>query len=229
MNRICSGIGAIAFAVLTIATFVVGNPPGGDYSRSDVTDYLASGHQLAVFVSLYLGLLSAIGLLVLVAGLSSASTNDSLRRLFWGNGIAATAACATGWGLVAAPRRSAHLRQLGTANRPQAGLRADRSGLRLHLRCGLRPARHGAVDSRRRLSADAPGLGAVDDGGRRRRRRHVARVLPVVPCAGLGSRHRRVAPNSPSARRLASCRPCTSGWLRSQEVVGRPALGLPTT
>jgi hypothetical protein len=103
MNRMCSGIGAIAFALLTIATFAVGNPPGGDYSKSDVTDYLASGHQLAVFVSLYLGLLSAIGLLVLVAGLSSAVENEGLRRLFWGSGIAATAACATGWCVVAAP------------------------------------------------------------------------------------------------------------------------------
>ncbi len=82
MSRIGSGIGAIAFAVLTIATFVVGNPPGGDYSHSDVTAYLSSGHQSAVFVSLYLGLLSALGLLLLVAGLSDAVEDDRLRRVF---------------------------------------------------------------------------------------------------------------------------------------------------
>ncbi len=115
MSRIGSGIGAIAFAVLTIATFVVGNPPGGDYSHSDVTAYLSSGHQSAVFVSLYLGLLSALGLLLLVAGLSDAVEDDRLRRVFWGSGVAAAGACATGWCLVAAPATAL---TFGSAARP---------------------------------------------------------------------------------------------------------------
>ncbi|MDX6580782.1 MAG: hypothetical protein QOJ47_2331, partial [Gaiellales bacterium] len=45
-----AGIGAIAFSVSTVAALVVANPPGGNYSATNVTDYLAKGHRIAVIV-----------------------------------------------------------------------------------------------------------------------------------------------------------------------------------
>ena len=115
MNRIGSGLGAIAFAALTIAAFAVLNGPGGNYSVSDVTDYVSSGHQLAVFVSLYLGLLSSLGLIVLFAGLREAIGDDRLRRVFWGSGLAAASAWAIGWCVVVAPPLALNF---GSAARP---------------------------------------------------------------------------------------------------------------
>jgi hypothetical protein len=102
MSRISSGVGAIAFAALTIAAFAVGNPPGGNYATSDVTSYTSSSHQLPVFISLYLGLLAALGLIALLAGVRPAIGDDRLQRIFWGSGLAAAAASAIGWCLITA-------------------------------------------------------------------------------------------------------------------------------
>jgi hypothetical protein len=97
-RSLVAGIGAIAFGVLPIVAFMVANPPGGNYKASDVADFIAKGHRPAVFVSIYLVLLSAVGLLLLLARLRESIAEGSRTTLFWGftlvAGIAALAAVA---------------------------------------------------------------------------------------------------------------------------------------
>jgi hypothetical protein len=93
------GIGGIAFGVLTFLAFMLASPPGGNYTESSVTDFVAKGHRTMVIVSLYLVLLAVLGLLALLLELA----RDSLA---WGLGIAGAASLAIGWGLVCTPSLS---------------------------------------------------------------------------------------------------------------------------
>jgi hypothetical protein len=97
-----AGIGALAFGILTFVAFLVASPPGGDYKVSDIVDYVARGHRVAVFVSVYLVVLSSIGLVLLVARLRSAIGDGARASIFWALGIAAAAAWATGYAIVVA-------------------------------------------------------------------------------------------------------------------------------
>ena len=91
-RSLVAGIGAIAFGVLPIVAFMVANPPGGNYKASDIADFIATGHRPAVFVSVYLMLLSAVGLLVLLARLRESIAAGSRETLFWSFSVAAVAA-----------------------------------------------------------------------------------------------------------------------------------------
>jgi hypothetical protein len=95
-----AGIGAIAFSVSTVAALVVANPPGGNYSASNVTDYLAKGHRIAVIVVVQLALLGVVGLVYLLAHLRHLLAAGPARSTFWGTGIAAAGAFAVGWAFV---------------------------------------------------------------------------------------------------------------------------------
>ena len=44
-NARIGGIGGIAFGVLTFAALVIASPPGGSYTESSVTDFVARGHR----------------------------------------------------------------------------------------------------------------------------------------------------------------------------------------
>ena len=99
-SPVWAGIGAIAFSASTVAALVVANPPGGNYSATNVTDYLAKGHRIAVIVVVQLALLGVVGLVYLLAHLRQLLAAGPARSTFWGTGIAAAAAFAVGWAFV---------------------------------------------------------------------------------------------------------------------------------
>lgn len=101
-SSVLAGVGALAFAILPIVGFMIGNPPGGNYSVSNIIDYEAKGHRPAVFASVYVILLSAAGLLLLLARLRDAVGDGRRSSLFWAFGVAAAAAWTAGYALVIA-------------------------------------------------------------------------------------------------------------------------------
>ena len=99
-----AGIGRIAFSVLTIVGLALANPPGGTYKASDAVKYVAKGHHVAVFASVYVLLLAVLGLLLLLAYLrdllSAAPDGERVARIFWAMGIGAATSFAIGWAIV---------------------------------------------------------------------------------------------------------------------------------
>lgn len=102
INSRVAGIGALAFGVLPLTGAIVGAPPGGDYSPNDVADFLAKSHRPAVFVSMYLAILSGVGLLLLLARLRQTIAGDRTST-FWGLGIASVSAWVIGGAIVVSP------------------------------------------------------------------------------------------------------------------------------
>jgi hypothetical protein len=97
-----AGLGGLAFGVLAFVAMIVANPPGGGYKASDVTSFLAKGHRPAVFVSVYLMVIAAAGLLLLLARLRE-SVDGPREAVFWGFSIAAVGAWLSGYALAVAP------------------------------------------------------------------------------------------------------------------------------
>jgi hypothetical protein len=99
-----AGVGSIAFSVLTVVGLALANPPGGTYKASDAAKYVAKGHHVAVFASVYVLLLAVLGLLLLLAYLrdllSAAPDGERLARIFWAMGIGAATSFAIGWAIV---------------------------------------------------------------------------------------------------------------------------------
>ena len=99
-----AGVGSIAFSVLTIVGLALANPPGGTYKASDAAKYVAKGHHVAVFASVYVLLLAVLGLLLLLAYLrdllSAAPNGERVARIFWAMGIGAATSFAIGWAIV---------------------------------------------------------------------------------------------------------------------------------
>ena len=99
-----AGVGAIAFGILTIVAVFVANAPGGNYSASSVTDYLAHGHRVAAIVVTQLALIGILGLICLLGQLretiSVGPANNRAGTIVWGTGLAAAAAFAIGWGVL---------------------------------------------------------------------------------------------------------------------------------
>lgn len=103
-TSVLAGLGAVAFAVLPLVSFTLANPPGGNYKASDIVDFVSKGHRPLVFLSDYLVLLSAIGLLLLLARLREGIDDGRRASIFWGLGIGAVAAWVGGYALgMAAP------------------------------------------------------------------------------------------------------------------------------
>jgi hypothetical protein len=99
-GRMIAGLGGVVFGVCLLAAELLGSPPGGNYSRSDVAQYLAHGHQPAAFIAGYLGVASAAGLIALAAylrGLIASQNGDS--RLA---SLVSAASFVAGWAIVTA-------------------------------------------------------------------------------------------------------------------------------
>jgi hypothetical protein len=99
-TAIGAGLGAIAFSVLTLVAVTVANAPGGTYSASQVADYLAHGHRIAVIVVFHFALLGLLGLIAALAHLRDQLDNRRAATILWGTGLASAACFAVGWGII---------------------------------------------------------------------------------------------------------------------------------
>jgi hypothetical protein len=97
-----AGFGALAFAVLSIVGLIVAKAPGGSYSASDVADYVKSSHRPLVFLGAYLGALSVVGLIMLLARLRDAIGDGARATIFGGLSAASAAGFGVGFALNAA-------------------------------------------------------------------------------------------------------------------------------
>lgn len=95
-----AGVGAIGFAVLSLAAFAVAQPPGGTYKASDAVKYVAHGHRPAVFLSGYLMLLAVIGLTLVITRLRDLLPADWSRNTFQAIGLIAAGSLLVGFALV---------------------------------------------------------------------------------------------------------------------------------
>jgi hypothetical protein len=94
-----AGLGGIAFGVLMVASLILADPPGGNYSTSDIAGFVARGHRVAVFASIYMSELAVLGLILLLTRLRRGITrgNGTFASVFWGSGLAGAACYAVGW------------------------------------------------------------------------------------------------------------------------------------
>ena len=101
-GQISAGVGALAFGVLSLAQMLTANAPGGAYSASDVTHFLAAGHRATVIVVFHLAMLGVLGLVTFTAGLRDTVARvagDHPAQVVSGLGTAAAACFAIGWGV----------------------------------------------------------------------------------------------------------------------------------
>jgi len=101
-TTVLAGVGGITFGVLALIATVVANSPGGNYTASNATSFVASGHRSAVYVSLYLVTIAVLGLICLLARLREmvsvgADEQPVALSIFWGTGLAAAVCWAAGW------------------------------------------------------------------------------------------------------------------------------------
>jgi hypothetical protein len=99
---VVAGVGALAFTVLTFVGLALVNPPGGTYKASNISDYLAKGHRVAVFAGLYVELLAVLGLIVVLAYLRELITSTRAARFFWTLTMISAGAFLLGWAVMAA-------------------------------------------------------------------------------------------------------------------------------
>ncbi len=106
-DRKLAGIGGIVFAVLFIAGMVSANPPGGDYHPGDIADFVAEGHRVNVFASLFLITLAVVGLLIVTEYLCATSFGPGREgRIAWGTSLLAAASFLIGLTVLATPSMS---------------------------------------------------------------------------------------------------------------------------
>src|SRR5438105_15532634 len=98
-DRRLAGVGGIAFVVSLVAAFTLFGPKGGRYSAAEIDTFVAQS-STGLIVSIYLFVVSMLGLFVLMAYLSEACF-DAHRygRIAWGTSLAAAASFTIGWGL----------------------------------------------------------------------------------------------------------------------------------
>jgi hypothetical protein len=95
-----AAVGAIGFAVLSLAAFSLAQPPGGTYKASDVAKYVAHGHRPAVFVSGYVMLLAVIGLVSVITALRGLLPAGWSQSTFQAIGLIAAGSLLVGFALV---------------------------------------------------------------------------------------------------------------------------------
>jgi hypothetical protein len=100
-GAVLGGVGGVAFGVLTLGGVLVANAPGGNYSASSVSNYLAHGHRIVVLVVTHLALVGVLGLVALLAylrdAISARPENRAAGNIVWGAGLVAAASYAIGW------------------------------------------------------------------------------------------------------------------------------------
>ena len=97
-TRRVAGLGLLAYAIGTPLAFMTIGSPGGEYSDTDVSRYIASGHTAISITLAYLGAFSALGLLAF--GNRMRRELGSAGSILWGLLVAGTASAVVGWFLV---------------------------------------------------------------------------------------------------------------------------------
>jgi hypothetical protein len=97
-----AGVGAIAFAVLTVAAALIENGPGGNYKTSNVDKFLKHGHRPVIFVATYMVYLGVVGLVFLLARLRTSIGDETRSSAFWTLSVAGLGAWVAGWAIGAA-------------------------------------------------------------------------------------------------------------------------------
>ncbi|MEO6059652.1 MAG: hypothetical protein ABIQ05_06770 [Candidatus Limnocylindria bacterium] len=98
-DRRRAGVGGVLFAVSLLVGFTLFGPKGGHYSASEVEHFVAQG-PAAFIVSLYLLVLSIIGLIAVTTYLSDLWVDAGRqRRVTWGASLAAGSSFLIGWGI----------------------------------------------------------------------------------------------------------------------------------
>ena len=109
------GIGLLVYGIGVTVAFALLGAPGGDYEDAIVADYVTSGHWATAFAVGYVGMISALGLLVF--GLALRALGRVVGDLCWGLAIAATSISVTGFlvsaGLDVAMAEGGHAVQTG--------------------------------------------------------------------------------------------------------------------
>ncbi|MBA3687515.1 MAG: hypothetical protein H0W81_01555 [Chloroflexi bacterium] len=98
-DRQRAGAGGVLFAVCLIVGFTLFGPKGGHYSATEISRFVAQS-RTALIVSVYLVVISTIGLIVLMAHLSETWLGAGRQgRVVWGTSLAAAGSFMIGWGL----------------------------------------------------------------------------------------------------------------------------------
>ncbi|HET6910938.1 MAG TPA: hypothetical protein VFH54_16525 [Mycobacteriales bacterium] len=93
-----AGAGLLVYGVGVTTAFLTLGAPGGAFEPPKVSSYLSSGHWTAAFAIAYVGVLSALGLLLFGHGIrrSDGDLGGTLGELIWGGAVAATATSVVG-------------------------------------------------------------------------------------------------------------------------------------
>lgn len=106
-DRRFAGVGGIAFAVSLVVGFTFFGPRGGRYTDAAIADFVGQS-STRIVASIYLFVVSIIGLIVLMAYLSKTCFGVGRQdRVAWGTSLLAAASFLIGWGLYFAPSTSA--------------------------------------------------------------------------------------------------------------------------
>lgn len=97
-KRRAAGLGMLAYGIGTPVAFMTIGSPGGNYSDTDVTRYISSGHAAVAFALAYVGAFGALGLLVFGNGMRHELRSSG--NILWGLLVAGCASAVVGWFLV---------------------------------------------------------------------------------------------------------------------------------
>ena len=98
-DRRRAGVGGVLFAVSLVVGFTLFGPKGGHYSATEIANFVGQS-ATALIVSVYLLIISIVGLIALMAHLSNTWVGAGRQgRVTWGASLAAGCSFLIGWGL----------------------------------------------------------------------------------------------------------------------------------
>jgi hypothetical protein len=96
-SRRRAGIALLVFTLGTFAALTIASAPAGNYSLSQIHNYLAPSARITIIAGAVIGVLAALALLYYLSALRADMPPGRGRDLLWGCGIAAAATAAVGW------------------------------------------------------------------------------------------------------------------------------------
>ena len=101
-SRRLAGSALLVFTLGTFAALTIASAPAGNYSLSQIRNYLAPSARITIIAGAVIGVLAAIALLFYLSALRADMPPGRGRDVLWGSGIAAAATAAVGWMIDAA-------------------------------------------------------------------------------------------------------------------------------